>query len=57
MGLMAVASQTAQEAVSDADLIITSVTLSPQLVPFLDARWLKPGCFCHDDGSGRAVVD
>lgn len=45
MGLMAVASQTAQEAVSDADLIITSVTLSPQLVPFLDARWLKPGAF------------
>ena len=36
MGLMAVASQTAQEAVSDADLIITSVTLSPQLLPFLE---------------------
>jgi len=45
MGLMAIASQTAQEAVSDADLIVTSVTLAPQLVPFLDARWLKPGAF------------
>ncbi|WP_217992312.1 hypothetical protein [Nitrosomonas ureae] len=37
--------QTAQEAIQDADLIVTSVTLSPQLVPFLDARWLKPGAF------------
>ncbi len=45
MGLSVMASQTAQEAISDADLIVTSVTLSPQLVPFLDARWLKPGAF------------
>lgn len=45
MGLPAIACKTAQEAVSDADLIVTSVTLSPQLVPFLDARWLKPGVF------------
>ena len=45
MGLTAVASETAQEAMHDADLIVTSVTLSPQLVPFLDARWLKPGVF------------
>jgi ornithine cyclodeaminase/alanine dehydrogenase-like protein (mu-crystallin family) len=45
MGLTAAASQTAQEALRDADVIVTSVTLSPQLVPFLDARWLKPGAF------------
>lgn len=45
MELTAIASQTAQEAIRDADLIVTSVTLSPQLVPFLDARWLKPGAF------------
>lgn len=45
MGLTAVASETAREAMFDADLIVTSVTLSPQLVPFLDARWLKPGVF------------
>jgi ornithine cyclodeaminase/alanine dehydrogenase-like protein (mu-crystallin family) len=25
--------------------VITSVTFSPQLVPFLDARWLPPGAF------------
>jgi ornithine cyclodeaminase/alanine dehydrogenase len=45
MGLTVIACQTAQEAVQDADLIVTSVTLSPQLVPFLDARWLKSGVF------------
>ncbi|MDP1557813.1 MAG: ornithine cyclodeaminase family protein [Nitrosomonas sp.] len=45
MGLSAMACNTAQEAIKEADLIITSVTLSPQLVPFLDAQWLKPGAF------------
>lgn len=45
MGLTVIATQTAQEAIQDADVIVTSVTLSPQLIPFLDARWLKPGAF------------
>jgi ornithine cyclodeaminase/alanine dehydrogenase-like protein (mu-crystallin family) len=45
LGLSAVASETAHEAVRDADLVITSVTFSPQLAPFLDARWLQPGTF------------
>jgi ornithine cyclodeaminase/alanine dehydrogenase len=45
LGLSAVATGTAREAVQDADLVITSVTFSPQLVPFLDARWLQPGAF------------
>jgi ornithine cyclodeaminase/alanine dehydrogenase len=44
-GLAAIASQTAREAVEGADLIVTSVTLVPNLAPFLDARWLKPGVF------------
>ncbi len=44
-GLSVIASQTAQAAIEDADLIVTSVTLSPQLFPFLDARWIKPGAF------------
>jgi len=43
--LAAIASKTAQEAVEGADLIVTSVTLVPNLAPFLDARWLKPGAF------------
>lgn len=45
MGLSAIASETAQDAVNNADLVVTSVTLSPQLKPFLDAHWLKPGAF------------
>ncbi|PSJ17534.1 ornithine cyclodeaminase family protein [Nitrosomonas supralitoralis] len=45
MGMLVIATQTAQEAIQDADLIVTSVTLSPQLVPFLNAHWLKPGAF------------
>ena len=45
MGVEALACPTAQEAVRDADLVVTSVTLSPELEPFLDATWLKPGVF------------
>lgn len=45
MGLEATASATAQEAITGADLIVTSVTLSYEIEPFLDARWMKPGAF------------
>lgn len=45
LGLRAVASVSAREAIRDADLVITSVTFSPTLKPFLDARWLPPGSF------------
>jgi ornithine cyclodeaminase/alanine dehydrogenase-like protein (mu-crystallin family) len=44
-GLKAVASETAKDAIGDADLVVTSVTLLPNLKPFLDARWLKAGSF------------
>jgi ornithine cyclodeaminase/alanine dehydrogenase-like protein (mu-crystallin family) len=44
-GLAAVAGETARDAISHADLVVTSVTLLPNLEPFLDARWLKPGAF------------
>ena len=43
MGLTARASSTARDAVEDADLVVSTVTVAPQLEPFLDARWLKPG--------------
>lgn len=43
MGRTAVASPTARAAIEDADLVVSTVTVSPQLEPFLDARWLKPG--------------
>lgn len=45
LGLSAVASATAKDAVLDADLIVTSVSWSAALDPFLDAGWLKPGAF------------
>ena len=45
MGYATIASSTAQDAVSGADLIISTVTISPQLTPFISARWLKPGAF------------
>jgi ornithine cyclodeaminase/alanine dehydrogenase len=44
-GMKAVASATAREAIEEADIVVTSITLLPDPVPFLDARWLKPGVF------------
>ena len=44
-GLQATASASAQDALEGADLIVTSITLSYDVEPFLDARWLKPGAF------------
>ncbi len=45
MGLNAIASDTPQRAVEDADIIVTSISISSTDDPFIDARWLKPGAF------------
>jgi ornithine cyclodeaminase/alanine dehydrogenase-like protein (mu-crystallin family) len=45
MGLEAEASESAEAALSQSDLIVTSVTLDYSITPFLDARWLKPNAF------------
>ena len=45
MGLSALASNSARDAVDGADLVISSVTYSAKLEPFMDASWLKPGAF------------
>ena len=45
MGYATIDCSTAQDAVSGADLVISTVTISPQLTPFISARWLKPGAF------------
>lgn len=45
MGLEAQACATPREAVADADIIVSSVTLAFDIAPFVDARWLKPGAF------------
>ena len=44
-GLDAIASANAQEALTGADLVVTSVTREVGREPFLDAGWLKPGAF------------
>ena len=44
-GLAAVRCDTARAAVDGADIVVTTVTLIPPPVPFLDAGWLKAGSF------------
>lgn len=44
-GLAARVAKAPREALEGADLVVSSVTLSYALEPFLDARWLKPGAF------------
>ena len=45
MELEAEVSESAEDALRGADLVVTSVTLDYSLEPFLDAGWLKPGAF------------
>lgn len=45
IGLQAEACASAEEALRDADLVVSSVTLDYTIAPFLDARWLKPTAF------------
>ena len=44
-GLTATAAGSPEEAMRDADMIVTSITLDYTVEPFLDARWLKAGAF------------
>jgi ornithine cyclodeaminase/alanine dehydrogenase len=44
-GLRAIASETARDAISSADIVVTSVTYSTEFKPFIDARWMKTGAF------------
>jgi len=45
LGLSSEVCASGEEAVEGADLVVTSVTYSAQLEPFMDANWLAPGCF------------
>ncbi|WP_211831166.1 ornithine cyclodeaminase family protein [Kistimonas asteriae] len=45
LSLPSVACNTAEEAVTGADIVISSVTHTGGVAPFLDADWLKPGAF------------
>ena len=44
-GMSATVCATPEEALADADLVVSSVTLAFDAEPFIDARWLKPGAF------------
>ena len=45
LGLEASVCASGQETIEDADLVVTSITYSADMQPFLDANHLKPGCF------------
>jgi len=45
LGLQALASRSAKDALTGADLVVSSLPLMPKIEPFLDAAWLKPGVF------------
>ncbi len=45
LGLTPVICDTAKDAITDADIVVSSVTLSYDAKPFVDARWMKPGAF------------
>jgi ornithine cyclodeaminase/alanine dehydrogenase len=45
LGLPSKICSSGEDAVKNADLIVSSVTLTGQFDPFLDANWLPPGCF------------
>ena len=45
LGLTVEVCDSGSAAMADADLVVSSVTYSPSLVPFLDARQMKPGAF------------
>ncbi len=45
LGLSSEVCNSGKDAVEDADLVVTSVTYSAQLAPFLDVNWLKLGSF------------
>jgi ornithine cyclodeaminase/alanine dehydrogenase-like protein (mu-crystallin family) len=52
MGLYASAPSSPEEALRDADIIVTSVTISFDLEPFLDPQWMKPGAFATITDAG-----
>lgn len=45
LGLKATAHDTTEAAVRDADIVVSSITLSYDVAPFIDAGWLKAGAF------------
>ncbi len=57
LGCTGVACNNARDAVTGADLIVSSVTLSRELKPFIDANWLVPGAFASVTDLGISSID
>ena len=51
-GLKAIPCDTAEQAVTDADLIVTSIPMTIDVDPFVDCNWLKPGAFVSSTDMG-----
>lgn len=45
LGLTTRVPGSAREAIEDADIVVSSVTRTPDMTAFVDAAWLKPGAF------------
>ncbi|MFN0264401.1 ornithine cyclodeaminase family protein [Tepidamorphus sp. 3E244] len=56
-GLEADVAESPRDAISDVDLIVTSVTLDYTIEPFLDARWVKGGAFAAITDLGIPWMD
>lgn len=56
-GLAAHACDDPREAVDGVDIVVSSVTLSYDTEPFLDARWLEPGAFAAITDLGIPWLD
>ncbi len=56
-GLSATPCDDARSVVDGADIVVTSVTLSYETEPFIDARWLKPGAFAAITDLGIPWLD
>lgn len=52
LGLTSEICATGQEAITGADLVVSSVTITGQIDPFLDASSLSPGCFAAITDTG-----
>jgi ornithine cyclodeaminase/alanine dehydrogenase-like protein (mu-crystallin family) len=57
MGFAAHSCEGVEDAISGADLIVTSISLAQDIEPFIDANWVKPGAFVSVVDLGVPWID
>jgi len=57
MGIRPLVAEGPKQALTGADIVVTSITLTSSAEPFLDARWLKPGAFATVTDAGVPWID